>query len=138
MLMRTDPFQILDRVTQQVSGNASSRSVIPIDAYRDGEQFVVHFDLPGVSAESIDIDVQRNVLTVKAQRATVADNVKMVVGERPSGTFSRQLYLGDNLDADKIVAGYDAGVLTLRIPVAEEAKPRKIAITSSEQQAINA
>jgi HSP20 family protein len=137
MLMRTDPFQLLDQLTQRFVGN-STRSVMPIDAYRDSDQFVVHFDLPGVSAESIDIDVQGNVLTVKAQRTTVADNVELVVGERASGTFSRRLYLGDNLDTGKIEAGYDAGVLTLRIPVAEKAKPRKIAITSGEKQAINA
>jgi HSP20 family protein len=138
MLMRTDPFQLLDQLTQRLAGTTSYRSVVPVDAYRDGDQFVVHFDLPGVSADSIDLDVQGNVLTVKAQRTTVADNVEVLVGERPSGTFSRQLYLGDNLDTDRIEAGYDAGVLTLRIPVAEQAKPRKIAISGGQRQAINA
>ncbi|GLZ27882.1 hypothetical protein Lesp02_00720 [Lentzea sp. NBRC 105346] len=138
MLMRTDPFQLLDQLTQRLAGNASFRSALPIDAYRDSNQLVVHFDLPGVSADSIDVDVQGNVLTVKAQRTTVADNVEMVVSERPSGTFNRQLYLGDNLDTGKIQAGYDAGVLTLRIPIAEQAKPRKIAIASGEKQAITA
>ena len=143
MLMRTDPFQVLDRLTQQWFGNGAglSRSaVMPMDAYRSGDEFVVHFDLPGVSPESIDIDVQNNVLTVKALRKTVVgDNVETVVSERPTGTFSRQLFLGDTLDTDNIQAGYDAGVLTLRIPVAEQAKPRKIAITSGAGgQAINA
>jgi HSP20 family protein len=138
MLMRTDPFQLLDQLTQRLAGTTSYRSAVPVDAYRDGDQFVVHFDLPGVRADSIDLDVQGNVLTVKAQRTTLANDVEVVVGERPSGTFSRQLYLGDNLDTDRIEAGYDAGVLTLRIPVAEQAKPRKIAISGGQRQAINA
>ncbi|EHR48447.1 molecular chaperone (small heat shock protein) [Saccharomonospora marina XMU15] len=149
MLMRTDPFQALDRLTQQwfgsgFGGGLSRSAVMPMDAYRSGDEFVVHFDLPGVSPESIDVDVQNNVLTVKAQRTTVLDKngekVETIISERPTGTFSRQLFLGDTLDTGNIQAGYDAGVLTLRIPVAEQAKPRKIAITSGtgERQAINA
>lgn len=135
MLMRTDPFRELDRLTQQVFGNNGTWSrpaVMPMDAYRQGEEFVVHFDLPGVDTESIDLDVERNVLTVKAERySATADNegVEPVVSERPRGAFSRQLFLGETLDADNITASYDAGVLTLRIPVAEQAKPRKIAIS---------
>lgn len=139
--MRIDPFQVFDRLAQQWSGIGLSKSAMPIDAYRADDHYVVHLDLPGVSTETIDLDVQNNVLTVKAERTTdVGDDVEMIVSERPSGTFSRQLFLGDNLDSDKIEAGYDAGVLTLRIPVAEEAKPRKIAVTagSGERQAINA
>lgn len=142
MLVRTDPFQVLDRLTQQFFGNGLARpAAMPIDAYRTGDEFVVHFDLPGVNPSSIDVGVENNVLTVKAQRTTVVDdNAQVVVGERPSGTFSRQLLLGDNLDTDHIEAGYDAGVLTLRIPVAEQAKPRRIAVTSraEEHRAINA
>jgi HSP20 family protein len=117
MLMRTDPFRELDRLSQQffgVNGTSTRPAVMPMDAYRDGEQFVVHFDIPGVDPSSIDLDVERNVLTVHA--------------ERPRGVFSRQLFLGDTLDTDHIEANYDAGVLTLRIPVAEQAKPRKIEI----------
>lgn len=135
MLMRTDPFRELDRLTQQVFGNNGTWSrpaVMPMDAYRQGEEFVVHFDLPGVDTESIDLDVERNVLTVKAERSSAtADNegVEPVASERPRGAFSRQLFLGETLDADNITASYDAGVLTLRIPVAEQAKPRKIAIS---------
>jgi HSP20 family protein len=131
MLMRTDPFRELDRLTQQffgVHGTQSRPAVMPMDAFRDGEQFVVKFDLPGVSPESIDLDVERNVLTVKAERTS--DGTELQVAERPKGVFSRQLFLGDTLDTDHIEASYDAGVLTLRIPVAAQAKPRKIAVTA--------
>ncbi|HEV7450072.1 MAG TPA: Hsp20/alpha crystallin family protein [Pseudonocardiaceae bacterium] len=133
MLMRTDPFRELDRMTQQLfgtNGTPTRPAVMPMDAYRAGEQFVVHFDLPGVDPASIDLDVERNVLTVKAERApTYGDDVELQVAERPRGGFSRQLFLGDTLDADRIEAHYDAGVLTLRLPIAEKAKPRKIQIT---------
>jgi HSP20 family protein len=138
MLMRTDPFREFDRLTQQVFGNVagtwSRPTAMPMDAYRSGDEFVVVFDLPGVSPDAIELDVERNVLTVKAERRPTAsgDDVEMQVAERPLGVFSRQLFLGDTLDADRIQASYDSGVLTLRIPVAEQAKPRKIAIASSE------
>ncbi|MDT7715099.1 MAG: hypothetical protein QOH09_1091 [Pseudonocardiales bacterium] len=137
MLMRTDPFRELDRLTQQLfgtNGTTSRPAVMPMDAYRDGEQFVVQFDLPGVDPSSIDLDVERNVLTVKAERPPdYGDNVELQVAERPRGVFSRQLFLGDTLDADRIEAHYDAGVLTLRLPIAEKAKPRKIEITGGSQ-----
>jgi HSP20 family protein len=138
MLMRTDPFRELDRLTQQVFGNNagtwSRPTAMPMDAYRVGEEFVVSFDLPGVDPDAIELDVERNVLTVKAERRPAArgEHVEMQVAERPLGVFSRQLFLGDTLDADRIDASYDAGVLTLRIPIAEKAKPRKIAITNSD------
>jgi HSP20 family protein len=146
MLMRTDPFRELDRLTQQVfGGNAGTWSrptAMPMDAYRDGDRFVVAFDLPGVSPEAIELDVERNVLTVKAERRPVVtgEHVEMQVAERPLGVFSRQLFLGDTLDTEHIDAGYEAGVLTLRIPIAEKAKPRKITIAAadSEQKQINA
>jgi HSP20 family protein len=147
MLMRTDPFRELDRLTQQLFGQThpgtwSRPSVMPMDAYRSGDEFVVVFDLPGVSPDAIDLNVERNVLTVKAERRPTAtgDNVEMQVAERPLGVFSRQLFLGDTLDADNVKANYEAGVLTLRIPVAEQAKPRKISITggSAERKEINA
>jgi HSP20 family protein len=133
MLMRTDPFRDLDRLAQQLVGGVSpgtwSRpSAMPMDAYRAGDEFVVMFDLPGVTPDAIDVDVERNVLTVRTERRpTIHDeNVEMQVAERPLGVFSRQLFLGDTLDTDHIKAEYEAGVLTLRIPVAEKAKPRKI------------
>jgi HSP20 family protein len=146
MLMRTDPFRELDRLTQQVFGNSpgtwSRPTAMPMDAYRDGDRFVVRFDLPGVPADAIDLDVERNVLTVKAERRPPAtgEHVEMQVAERPFGAFSRQLFLGDTLDTEHIEASYDAGVLTLRLPIAEKAKPRKIAIsgTDSEPRQIDA
>ena len=142
MLMRTDPFRELDRLTQQFFGNGTTTrpAVMPMDAYRQGDAFVVHFDLPGVDPDSIDLDVERNVLTVKAERGGLAEGVEMQVAERPRGVFSRQLFLGDTLDADRIEASYDAGVLTLTIPVAEQAKPRKVEITTGggKAKAINA
>ena len=140
MLMRTDPFRELDRLTQQVFGNStgtwSRPTAMPMDAYRVGDEFVVAFDLPGVSPDAIELDVERNVLTVKAERRPTpeAEHVEMQVAERPLGMFSRQLFLGDTLDAENISAHYDSGVLTLRIPVAPQAKPRKIEITHTENE----
>ncbi|MFD3732601.1 Hsp20/alpha crystallin family protein [Streptomyces sp. NPDC058632] len=132
MLMRTDPFRELDRMAQQLMGPStwSKPSVMPMDAYREGDEYVVAFDIPGVTADAIDIDVERNMLTVKAERRPVAkaDDVKVELSERPLGVFSRQIVLADTLDTERIQADYDAGVLTLRIPIAERAKPRKISI----------
>jgi HSP20 family protein len=146
MLMRTDPFRELDRLTQQVLGTTtgtwSRPAAMPMDAYRAGNEFVVAFDLPGVAPEAIDLDVERNVLTVKAERrpTETGGDVELQVAERPNGAFSRQLFLGDTLDTDRIAAEYEAGVLTLRIPIAEKAKPRRISIGTgnSEQKQINA
>jgi len=138
MLMRTDPFRELDRLTQQMLGNStgtwSRPTAMPMDAYRAGEQFVVAFDLPGGDPEAIDLDGERNVLTVKAERrpAVTGEQVEMQVAERPLGAFSRQLFLGDTLDTEHIDAGYEAGVLTLRIPITEKAKPRKITIANTD------
>ena len=138
MLMRTDPFRELDRLTQQFFGNTGTWSrptPMPMDAYRSGDEFVVAFDLPGVNPDAIELDVERNVLTVKAERRPVTgDQVEMQVAERPLGAFSRQLFLGDTLDVEHISAAYDAGVLTLRIPITDAAKPRKIAISSTESE----
>jgi HSP20 family protein len=143
MLMRTDPFRELDRLSQQVFGSTGTMArptVMPMDAWREDDSFVMEFDLPGVRAESIDLDVERNVVTVKAERPVIDQDLEMLAAERTRGMFSRQLVLGDNLDTERIEASYDAGVLTLRIPVAERAKPRKIEISSGskERQAINA
>jgi HSP20 family protein len=137
MLMRTDPFRELDRLTQQffgTNGTVARPAVMPMDAYKSGNDYVVEFDLPGVAPDSIDLDVERNVLTVKAERTpTYSEGTEVQVAERPRGVFSRQLFLGDTLDADHIKADYDAGVLTLRVPIAEQAKPRKIAISGGSQ-----
>jgi len=140
MLMRTDPFRDLDRLTQQVFGTAARPAAMPMDAWREGDEFVVEFDLPGVSPDSIDLDVERNVLTVRAERPARSGDQELVAAERPRGVFSRQLILGDNLDTSHVNASYDTGVLTLRIPVAERAKPRKITIMSKgeDRHTINA
>ena len=134
MLMRTDPFREFDRLAQQVLGTPSRPAAMPIDAYRQGDEFVVEFDLPGVDASSIDLTVEKNVLTVHAERRRNAlDGVELLVGERPQGTFSRQLFLGDGLDTDRIDASYVDGVLTLRLPIAEKAKPRRVPINATDK-----
>src|SRR5690349_9323953 len=121
MLMRTDPFRELDRLTQQVLGTAARPAAMPMDAYRHGDSFYICLDLPGINPDSIDLTVEQNVLTVRAERAPVqADGAQMIVSERPSGTFTRQVFLGETLDADNIAADYAAGVLTLTIPRSEE------------------
>lgn len=133
MLMRTDPFREFDRIAQQLAGagTTSRPAVMPLDAWREGDTFVVAFDLPGVSPETLDIDVERNVLTVKAERRAPNGDWEMLSAERPTGLFSRQLVLGENLDLDRIQADYTDGVLRLRIPVAEKAKPRKVEISTN-------
>lgn len=135
MLMRTDPFRELDRLTEQVLGTATRPVGMPMDAYRAGDEVVVHFDLPGVDPENVDLDVERNVLTVTAERAWPGpEDAERIAAERPTGRFSRQLFLGETLDTERIDASYDAGVLTLRIPVAEQAKPRKIQIGGGDRK----
>ncbi|MFB7594895.1 Hsp20/alpha crystallin family protein [Streptomyces sp. NPDC056160] len=134
MLMRSDPFREFDRLAQQAFG-PTRPGAMAMDAYRSGDDFVVHFDLPGVDPETIDLDVERNVLNVHAERKPPApDGAEMLVCERPTGTFTRQLFLGETLDTERIDASYEAGVLTLRIPVAEQAKPRKIQITGGGER----
>ncbi|HZA73793.1 MAG TPA: Hsp20/alpha crystallin family protein [Propionibacteriaceae bacterium] len=134
MLMRTDPFRDLDRLTQQVFGTAARPAFMPMDAWRSGDMFHIEFDLPGVSTESIDLDVERNVLTVRAERGQANsennDGAEVIAAERPRGVFSRQIILGDNLNLDAVEATYNDGVLHLTVPVAEKAKPRKISVES--------
>lgn len=135
MLLRTtDPFRDFDRLTQQLLGTTNRPAVMAMDAWREGDRFVIEFDLPGVARESIDLDVERNVLTVRAERVAGNGDWQMLANERTRGSFSRQLVLGDNLDLDRIEASYDAGVLRLVVPVAERAKPRKIEIGSADQE----
>ncbi|MFE7747323.1 Hsp20/alpha crystallin family protein [Nocardia sp. NPDC057455] len=128
MLMRTDPFRDLERFTQQVLGTAAHPAVMPIDAWREGEEFVVELDLPGIDPGSLDLDMERNVLTVRAQRPELDSGREMIAAERTRGVFSRQIFLGEGLDTERIGADYTEGVLRLRIPVAERAKPRKIEV----------
>lgn len=133
MLLRFDPFAEFDRLTREAMP-AARRSVMPVDAYRIGDRFYLHFDLPGVDPESVDITVEKNTLTVSAERSWVpAEDATVVMSERPQGRFSRQFFLGEGLDSDRIEAGYDHGVLTVTIPVAEQAKPRKITVGAADK-----
>ena len=145
MLLRSEPFTEVNRLAQLFGGTTagtwSRPTTMPVDAIRNGDEFVIAFDLPGVDADSIDIDVERNVLTVRAERRPIdlGEQAVTQLSERPLGVFSRQLFLGDALDTERIDAAYDNGVLILRIPIAERAKPRKVAVTSrseSEQKVI--
>ncbi len=131
MLMRTDPFREFDRLTQQAFGTRYRPSAMPMDAYRQGDQFVVNFDLPGVDPSSIELTVEKNVLSVSAERRwEPAEDLQIVASERPQGNFNRQLFLGEGLDSDQVEASYENGVLSVTIPVAEQAKPRKVEISS--------
>jgi HSP20 family protein len=141
MLMRTDPFRQLDRLTEQLLGTPSQPVAMPIDAYRRNDEFLVQMDLPGVDPDTIDLTVEKNALTVHAQRGRPGiEGVELIMAERPQGSFSRQLFLGEALDTSEIQAEYRDGVLTIHIPVAEEAKPRKVKVATSshEPAAINA
>lgn len=136
MLMRTDPFRAFDQLTRQVFGSAASPAFMPMDAWRDNTQFVVQFDLPGVDPGSIDLNIERNALTVRAERKSpVGEDKELLAAERPQGVFSRQVILSDALNSDDVSASYDDGVLTVRIPVAEQAKPRKIEVTAGTGKA---
>jgi HSP20 family protein len=132
--MRSDPFRELDRLTQDLWGQTVGRpSLMPMDAYREGDKFLVHFDLPGIDPSSIDVTVEQDVLTVRAQRNWQrSENQQVLAAERPQGSFSRQLFLSEGLDAQHVEAHYENGVLTVTIPVAEQAKPRKVQITSGD------
>jgi HSP20 family protein len=133
LLVRSEPYRDFDRLFQQLMGDSSRRVTsvgIPMDAYRKQDQFLLQFDVPGVDSESIELTVDNNTLTVKAERQApvLAEGIEALVAERPHGVFTRQILLGDNLDTSKIDAQFSDGVLTLSIPVAEEAKPRRIDI----------
>ncbi|WP_275085031.1 Hsp20/alpha crystallin family protein [Mycolicibacterium pallens] len=135
MVMMFDPFRDLGRFTEQVLGTAARPSGLPVDAWRDGDGFVVEFDVPGIAPDALDVQVDHDVLTVTAERPEVSDqNGQWVIAERPHGVFRRQLSLGQHLDTEHIEADYHSGVLRVRIPVAETAKPRKIAIGSPAPQ----
>jgi HSP20 family protein len=139
MLFQNDPFRDVDALFNRLGARAVVGPAMPMDAYRRGEDVWVHVDLPGVSPESLDINVERNVLTLSAERNWhVEDDDRMYLAERPRGTFRRQVHLGDGLDADAIEANLSDGVLTLRIPIAERAKSRKITIGSGATTAIEA
>ncbi len=134
-LVRSDPFRDVDRLFQQLwgaqNGNGNRPLAMPMDAFRKNDSFLIRLDLPGVSADAVDLTVEENVLTIKAERPAppASEDVEVLIGERPYGTFTRQVFLGTNLDTEHIQAEYEAGVLTLAIPVAEHAKPRRIEVT---------
>jgi HSP20 family protein len=138
MLMRTDPFREFDRLTQQMFGTVARPVAMPMDAYRKDDTFYLHLDLPGIQHDSIDLTVEQNVLTIRAERPGLQpDAVELIVAERPAGTFTRQVFLGDTLDSDNMSADYTAGVLTLSIPIHDAAKPRKVEITSQDAKQIS-
>lgn len=144
-LLRSDPFRDVDRLVQQLWGNDRSGSAVrplamPMDAHRKGDSFLIQLDLPGVDPSSIDLTVEENVLTIRAERPAPprTEDVETVIAERPYGSFSRQVFLGESLDSERIRAEYDTGVLTLSIPVAEHAKPRRIEVTTrSDRQQLS-
>jgi HSP20 family protein len=139
MLMHTDPFGSFERSTDALLGSPRRPTVAPMDAYRDDDTFVLHLDLPGVSLDSIDLTVEQNVLTVRAERTPpAAEGAERVVDERTFGVFTRQLLLGDTLDADGLTADYVDGVVTIRIPVVKESKARKVEVSGSASQEIEA
>lgn len=136
MLMRTDPFRELDAFAQQAFGTRVRPAAMPLDAYREGDSFTVRLDIPGVDPSAIDLTVEKDVLTVVAERRwDFADDVQVVAAERPQGAYRRQLFLGKELDAERVTADYTNGVLTVTIPVAEQAKPRKVEVTSGGKPA---
>lgn len=135
MLMRTDPFRELDRLAEQVLGTRSRPAAMPLEAWREGDQFVIAFDLPGIEVDSIDLGIEGNALTVRAERAPRSpEGAELLASEQPRGVFSRQVILGEQLDTTAIKAGYEDGILTVRIPVAEHAKPRRIQVEATGDQ----
>jgi HSP20 family protein len=136
MLLRQDPYRELDRWAQQYWGPTTSRpAVMPMDAYRRGDNFYMHFDLPGVDPSSIDLTIEQNTLTVKAERHwTPQESDEVLISERPQGSFSRQVFLGQGLDTDKVHANYERGVLSLEIPVSESVKPRRVEIEVGDER----
>jgi HSP20 family protein len=128
MLMRFEPFREFDRITEELLNERRVR-LIPVDAYRRGDELKIHLDLPGVDPRFIELTIEKDVLTVRATRAWIrAEDDQIQIAERAQGEFSRQLFLGESLDRDHITATYDNGVLTVTVPVAEEAKPRKVEV----------
>ena len=133
VVMRFDPFRDVDRFAERLLSTAADVSqtmrAMPLDVYRSGDHIVLHCDLPGIDPGSLDVGVDGRTLTIRAERSPRAEDVEWLTHERPSGTFARQLTLGQGLDLEHIEATYTDGVLTLGIPVAEQAKPRKVAVT---------
>jgi HSP20 family protein len=128
-VLRFDPFQEFDRLSRQMLGSGRGPRSMPMEAYRRGEQFFIHLDLPGINPDDVQLTVERNVVSVRAERRSLyREGDEVLVDETPQGSFGRQLFLGDNLDAGRLEASFDQGILTLTIAVAEQAKPRRIEI----------
>lgn len=139
MLVRFDPFRDFDRLAGEMLGAARTPALMPMDCLRAGDTVIVRFDLPGIDADSLDVSTENNTLTVRAERQRRdPEGVAYLVSERPSGSYSRQLVLGDGLDVEAIRADYRDGVLTLTIPVAEQAKPRKVEISRGGDSEVSA
>jgi HSP20 family protein len=138
MLMRYDPFREFDRFTEGLFGNAGRTPWMPMDAFRHGDRVEIRFDLPGVRPDTIDLTIERNVLTVKAERHQwiPEEGSEVLARERTYGELSRQVLLGDALDADRLEAHYDQGVLTVRVPVTERAKSRKVEVHAGDQRTL--
>jgi HSP20 family protein len=134
-VMRFDPFRDFDRLNEQFLGGSRGLRAIPMEAYRRGDQFFIHLDLPGVSPDDVDLTLERNVVAIRAERRSPRqEGDEVLIDERPQGTFTRQLFLGENLDAERLNASYDLGVLTITIPVAEQAKPRRVQIAAESRE----
>jgi HSP20 family protein len=134
-VIRFDPFRDIDRLAEQVLGATSGSTRVPrfmpMDVYRDGDHFVLRVDLPGVDPDSIDVNVDNGMLSIRAERSgPEGEGLDWILSERSTGTYLRQLTLGEGVDTDEIAAGYEAGVLTVTIPVAEKAKPRRIQVSA--------
>ena len=134
-LMRFDPFRELDRLAEQtLSAGARALHSLPMEALRRGDEFIVHLDVPGVGPDDIDLTVERNVVSIRVRRLPDRqEGDEVLIDERPHGEFARQLFLGDNLDADRLTADTRDGVLTLTIPVSEASKPRRVVLGSAER-----
>ncbi|MGN6606985.1 MAG: Hsp20/alpha crystallin family protein [Jatrophihabitans sp.] len=135
-MLRFDPFRDLDRMTEQLlgspAGSARVPRFMPMDLYRSGDHYVLHADLPGVDPGSVHVEAENGTLTIRAERSErTEDGVQWIASERFTGTYQRQLALGDNIDAARIAATYENGVLTVTLPVAERAKPRRIEVSTA-------
>jgi HSP20 family protein len=133
-LMRFDPFREIDRIAEQMIAGGRVPRTMPMEAFRRGDEFFVHVDIPGVDEDDVDLTVERNVVSIRAERRSPRqEGDEVLVDERPHGIFTRQLFLGDNLDAGNLSADYDCGVLILTIPIAEASKPRRITVSGHRE-----
>lgn len=141
-MLRFDPFRDLDRMTEQLLGAQAGSGArvprfMPMDLYRSGDHYVLHADLPGIDPGSVDVNVDNGTLTIRAERSgRTEQDVQWLTSERFTGTFQRQLSLGEGIDSDGITAAYDNGVLSVTIPVAEKAKPRRIEVAASSERTV--